>query len=96
MSTASRLSSVLTATIRGSFSSRRSRQVLPEDLYDAAAANHDSVEDLRQMIEQQELEADRLENVRACCDGRHDVGSLSRTSRYTPGVRRYPQIVHQH
>ncbi|KKA27295.1 hypothetical protein TD95_003134, partial [Thielaviopsis punctulata] len=38
---------------------------------------HDSAEDLRQMIEQQDREADRLENVRACCDGKHDVGTLA-------------------
>ena len=60
---------------------------------------HDSAEDLRAVIEAQEREADRLENVRACCDGKfyfittrrlwtdtstgkHDVGSLSRTSRH--------------
>ncbi|KAF2232686.1 hypothetical protein EV356DRAFT_504955 [Viridothelium virens] len=38
----------------------------------------DSAEDLRRVIERQEREADRLENVRACCDGKHDVGSLTR------------------
>ncbi|KAK8194865.1 uncharacterized protein BKA78DRAFT_248277 [Phyllosticta capitalensis] len=37
-----------------------------------------SAEDLRQVIEAQERDADRLENVRACCDGKHDVGSLSK------------------
>jgi len=31
---------------------------------------HDSAEDLRAVIEAQEREADRLENVRACCDGK--------------------------
>ncbi|KAK7743795.1 hypothetical protein SLS53_003814 [Cytospora paraplurivora] len=31
---------------------------------------HDSAEDLRQMYEQQDREADRLDNVRACCDGK--------------------------
>jgi septal ring factor EnvC (AmiA/AmiB activator) len=30
----------------------------------------DSAEDVRQMIERQDREADRLENVRACCDGK--------------------------
>jgi hypothetical protein len=30
----------------------------------------DSAEDLRRMIERQDREADRLENVRACCDGK--------------------------
>ncbi|UKZ47539.1 hypothetical protein TrVGV298_001760 [Trichoderma virens] len=41
---------------------------------------HDSAEDLREMIEQQDREADRLENVRACCDGKHDVGTLPHTT----------------
>jgi len=30
----------------------------------------DSAEDLRAVIERQEGNADRLENVRACCDGK--------------------------
>jgi hypothetical protein len=30
---------------------------------------HDSAEELRKELLQQEREADRLENVRACCDG---------------------------
>lgn len=57
-------------TIRGSFSSRHSRQSNQEadTIYDAPAV-HDSAEDLRQVIEKQDKEADRLENVRACCDG---------------------------
>ncbi|KAJ9639497.1 hypothetical protein H2199_006532 [Coniosporium tulheliwenetii] len=62
--------------MRGSFSSRRSRHSQqPEMIYDAPVV-HDSAEDLRRVIETQEREADRLENVRACCDGKHDVGSL--------------------
>ncbi|KAF1811385.1 hypothetical protein P152DRAFT_71544 [Eremomyces bilateralis CBS 781.70] len=69
------------ASLRGSFSSRHSRAALPEEsIYDASVM-HDSMEDLRQVIEKQERDADRLENVRACCDGKHDVGSLSRASR---------------
>ncbi|KAN0067058.1 hypothetical protein V8E54_014844 [Elaphomyces granulatus] len=88
-SSASRLSSVITATIRGSFSSRRGRHShTDESIYDAVVEGHDSAEDLRQAIERQEREADRLENVRACCDGKHDVSSLPRTSRYSPGVSR--------
>jgi hypothetical protein len=72
---ASRLSSVLTATIRGSFSSRRGRHtpVQAESIYDASVVDRDSAEDLRQVIERQEREADRLENVRACCDGESEV-----------------------
>ncbi|OJD35064.1 anucleate primary sterigmata protein a [Diplodia corticola] len=67
-----------TATFRGSFSSHRSKSNGQEaSIYDASLVA-DSAEDLRQVIEAQEREADRLENVRACCDGKHDVGSLSK------------------
>ncbi|KAL2136843.1 hypothetical protein VTI74DRAFT_1057 [Chaetomium olivicolor] len=41
----------------------------------------DSAEDVRQMIERQDREADRLENVRACCDGKHDVGTLTSSAK---------------
>ncbi|KAK4242066.1 hypothetical protein C8A03DRAFT_40630 [Achaetomium macrosporum] len=41
----------------------------------------DSAEDLRRMIERQDREADRLENVRACCDGKHDVGTLTNSAK---------------
>ncbi|KAK8214397.1 anucleate primary sterigmata protein A [Phyllosticta capitalensis] len=72
-------------TLRGSFSSRRSRLGTRDagsaagngSIYDASVIQ-DSAEDLRQVIEAQERDADRLENVRACCDGKHDVGSLSK------------------
>lgn len=69
-STSSRISSVFNATIRGSFASRRGRHtpVQADSIYDNRA-EHDSAEDLRQVIERQERESDRLENVRACCDG---------------------------
>ncbi|TKA77706.1 hypothetical protein B0A49_02238, partial [Cryomyces minteri] len=60
--------------VRNSMSSRRGRssvsgRALPQDpaVYDAPVVQ-DSAEDLRQIIAQQEREADRLENVRACCD----------------------------
>ena len=62
---------------RGSFSSRgrpslsvrgRSTTGDPSDIYDASVVS-DSAEDLRAVIERQERDADRLENVRACCDG---------------------------
>lgn len=55
-----------------SFSSRRSRHSItgPGSIYEASEV-HDSAEDLREMLEQQERESDRLENVRACCDGKH-------------------------
>ncbi|KAK5998944.1 Anucleate primary sterigmata protein A [Cladobotryum mycophilum] len=58
----------LTGTLRG----RTSNQNM---IYETSEA-HDSAEDLREMIERQDREADRLENVRACCDGKHDVGTL--------------------
>ncbi|KAK4546575.1 hypothetical protein LTR36_001792 [Oleoguttula mirabilis] len=71
---------------RGSFSTTRDRTSYslrgrnntgdPAEIYDASVVA-DSAEDLRAVIERQETDADRLENVRACCDGKHDVGSLS-------------------
>ena len=67
----SRLSQIFKpSSVRGSISSRMSRHSHQEadSVHDPAAA-HDSAEDLRQVIEKQEREADRLENVRACCDG---------------------------
>ncbi|KAL1860190.1 hypothetical protein Plec18170_002139 [Paecilomyces lecythidis] len=86
---ASRLSTVINTTLRGSFSSLRGRHSHVDDNYDATVADHDSAEDLRHVIERQEREADRLENVRACCDGKHDVSALSRTSRYSPRLNRH-------
>ncbi|KAG6008827.1 hypothetical protein E4U21_003856 [Claviceps maximensis] len=50
------------------------------NIYEASEA-HDSAEDVRELIERQDRESDRLENVRACCDGKHDVGSLPHTGR---------------
>jgi len=75
MGTFSRLSSYWKAG--EGFSSRRSRHSVngPGNIYEASEV-HDSAEDLREMIEKQDRESDRLENVRACCDGRHDVGHL--------------------
>jgi hypothetical protein len=58
------------SAIAGSIASRHSRQSLTQDPRVADEHNpNDSAEDLRKVIEQQEREADRLENVRACCDG---------------------------
>ena len=53
-----------------SFSSRRSRHSVSgaTSIYEASEV-HDSAEDLREMIEKQDRESDKLENVRACCDG---------------------------
>ncbi|KAI0503204.1 hypothetical protein F5B22DRAFT_559911 [Xylaria bambusicola] len=65
---------------RGTFSSLRSRSYQPDNnaIYEASEVP-DSAEDVRRIIEQQDRESDRLENVRACCDGKHDVGTLSHT-----------------
>ena len=57
---------------RASMSSRRSAQQERGgggSIYDASVV-HDSAEDVRQVISQQERGADQLENVRACCDGK--------------------------
>lgn len=72
-STSSRWSQYLKhgSSVRGSVSSRASHPVVPNEQGSSQFTNmaHDSAEDLRQVIEQQEREADQLENVRACCDG---------------------------
>ncbi|KAK0703426.1 hypothetical protein B0T26DRAFT_681101 [Lasiosphaeria miniovina] len=77
--------------LSGTFGSLRSRSVSGRDsahnIYEASEVQ-DSAEDLRQMIERQDREADRLENVRACCEGKHDVGTLtggSKSSRHARG-----------
>lgn len=61
---------------RPSFSTRRSKTSMSGrtgtadgTIYDASVVS-DSAEDLRAVIERQEKDANRLENVRACCDGR--------------------------
>lgn len=55
----------------GSLGSRRARQSMGGNgsIYEASEV-HDSAEDLREIIEKQDRESDRLENVRACCDGK--------------------------
>ncbi|RPB05199.1 hypothetical protein L873DRAFT_1785842 [Choiromyces venosus 120613-1] len=63
----SRLSNIFRTTSGlATFSSRSSRH--NASIYDASEVN-DSAEELRLQIEREEREADRLENVRACCDG---------------------------
>ncbi|EEH33897.2 anucleate primary sterigmata protein A [Paracoccidioides lutzii Pb01] len=91
----SRLSTMFrTSVMSGTLSSRRSRyDRANENIDNSNATERDSTENLRQLIEQQEMEADLLENVRACCDGKHDVSSLSRTSRYSSRASRLP---HKH
>ncbi|RDA91448.1 hypothetical protein CP533_6272 [Ophiocordyceps camponoti-saundersi (nom. inval.)] len=58
------------------------------EVYEASEV-HDSAEDIRTMMEQQDRDSDRLENVRACCDGKHDVGTLPHTAR-----RGFSQLSH--
>ncbi|KAF7587501.1 hypothetical protein BBP40_007174 [Aspergillus hancockii] len=87
-SSASRLSTILNTTIKGSFGRRAPSGYATSSINDGSVYDRDSDEDLRQMMERQEREADRLENVRACCDGKHDVSSLARTSRYSPRANR--------
>ncbi|KAI0397638.1 hypothetical protein F5Y17DRAFT_464524 [Xylariaceae sp. FL0594] len=82
---------------RGTFSSLRRGNHQPYDgaIYEASEVP-DSAEDLRQIIEQQDRESDRLENVRACCDGKHDVGTLPRTSKRGRISNVYPAQPHSH
>ncbi|KAL4933161.1 putative nuclear migration protein (ApsA) [Aspergillus undulatus] len=84
----SRLSTLLNTTIKGSFG-RKGPGYADSSVNEGSTHNHDSEEDLRHMHDHDE---DRLENVRACCDGKHDVGSLSRTSRFSPRANR----IHSH
>lgn len=69
--------------LSGTLSSLRGRASTGQhgDVYEASEV-HDSAEDLREMIERQDREADRLENVRACCDGEYG------TEADEPGARR--------
>lgn len=65
----SKLSNIFRTTSGlATFSTRSSRH--NASIYDASEVN-DSAEELRLQIEREEREADRLENVRACCDGTH-------------------------
>ncbi|QDS74831.1 hypothetical protein FKW77_002696 [Venturia effusa] len=94
-SVASRFSGIFktanSRSTRGSITSRYSKRDTPA--YDGTGSEvHDSAEDLRAVIEAQEKNIDRLENVRACCNGAHDVASLSRTGRHGKGL---PQS-HEH
>ncbi|KAI6780582.1 Anucleate primary sterigmata protein A-like protein [Emericellopsis cladophorae] len=74
----------------GTFSSFRGRASAPDTSIYEASEVHDSAEDLREMIERQDREADRLENVRACCDGKHDVGQLHHHSVKKRGAQSAP------
>ncbi|KAF7186386.1 Anucleate primary sterigmata protein A [Pseudocercospora fuligena] len=79
-----------------SASVRRDDPADPAGIYDASIIA-DSAEDLRAVIEQQERDADALENVRACCDGRHDVGSLrNRSGKHSSLGSRFGSHNHGH
>jgi predicted nucleic acid-binding Zn-ribbon protein len=60
------------SAIAGSIASRHSKYSVAQEPELEAHNPNDSAEDLRKVIEQQERDADRLENVRACCDGESD------------------------
>ena len=63
-------------SVQGSVSSQRSKSSQPSAGRSLGTGRiHDSAEDLRQVMEKQEQDADRLENVRACCDGMFPVNS---------------------
>ncbi|KAJ5850802.1 hypothetical protein N7455_010658 [Penicillium solitum] len=81
----SRLSTI-SSSIRGSIASLKGRHGQSPSIHNESLHGQESADDLRHVVETQDQ--DRLENVRACCDGKHDVGSLSRTSRYSPRVNR--------
>lgn len=80
MGTLSRLSTYLKTgnAQTASQSSRRSRHSLggAGSIYEASEV-HDSAEDLRELIEKQDRESDKLEDVRACCDGKFFSRNLS-------------------
>ncbi|KAJ5908266.1 hypothetical protein N7495_000948 [Penicillium taxi] len=80
----SRLSTIFNSSIRGSIASMKGRH--GSSVQSDSVRGQDSIEDLAREAE----EEDRLENVRACCDGKHDVGSLShRSSRFSPRMERH-------
>ncbi|RGP62453.1 putative ami1 [Fusarium longipes] len=90
--------------LSGTFSTLRGRGPSEQNvhIYEASEA-HDSAEDVREIIERQDRDADRLENVRACCDGKHDVGTLHHFSkRGRPGnnhahsTHSQPGLTHSH
>ncbi|CAK1364262.1 Anucleate primary sterigmata protein A [Cercospora beticola] len=92
-SMASRFRSSSTQRTTSALSNRKADPSDPATIYDASVVG-DSAEDLRAVIERQERDADRLENVRACCDGKHDVGSLK--NRSGAGRHRFSAGHHHH
>ena len=69
-----RFSSMLrpNSTMRGSFSSRRSR--INEDTFEEP--NNATLDLSREIHDHVERDIEGMVNVRACCDGKHDVGHL--------------------
>ncbi|ELR04943.1 hypothetical protein VC83_02829 [Pseudogymnoascus destructans] len=94
-SVVSRLSNYWRTSNGEVYGARRSRQSTGQNSIYETSEVHDSAEDVRAMIEKQDRESDRLENVRACCDGLHDVGHLAHTptssvrNRLSQGTRSY-------
>ncbi|KLU91751.1 hypothetical protein MAPG_10700, partial [Magnaporthiopsis poae ATCC 64411] len=84
----SRLSSYWRASHVGTLRSR-SVGAHERSVYEASEV-HDSAEDLRIMYEAQDREAARLENVRACCDGKHDVATLTKRGNQTHHHHHHP------
>ncbi|KAF2791908.1 hypothetical protein K505DRAFT_247870 [Melanomma pulvis-pyrius CBS 109.77] len=81
----SRLSSFIrpTSALRGSFSSRRSQTNssvagTPTSEFPEVHSNEDLMRALEEKRQRDQRDQERLEmeNVRACCDGKHDVGHL--------------------
>ncbi|KAL4792382.1 hypothetical protein BDV19DRAFT_255414 [Aspergillus venezuelensis] len=89
----SRLSTLLNTTIKGSFG-RKGPNYAASSVNEGSIHHQDSVEDFHHHHHHHvhDHDEDGLENVRACCDGKHDVGSLSRTSRFSPRANR----IHSH
>lgn len=77
--------------------SLRSRSGL-KDQYSMYSNNdvHDSAEELRIMYERQDREADRLDNVRACCDGKqiHTIFTLQNVTRGLTQAKRQTRRRH--
>ena len=85
--------------ISGTFGSMRSRSVQGRHsalgIYETNDLQ-DSAEDVREMIERQDREADRLENVRACCDGKLPFIKTQLYTTDTNSVDRQTRCRHPH
>ena len=83
----------------GSFSSRNGRHSVSGtgSIYEASEV-HDSAEDLREIIEKQDRESDKLENVRACCDGEYRAQpfNLENESTHTDEITGKHDVGHLH